>query len=224
MTILKYYLRNIHKRKEIDDFTYEDIRLKSTRAAGAYDLPKTQKSFDILQTFRPLDTTGTACQPGAKYLSRLLFPPEENRFTLKDSIDAFSRIYNIPKSLFYQGYSYVSCDVKSLFTNIYLKKVINIIVKRVYDEKLITTQFKKRTLKKLLIYCCNNELYQQVDGVSMGSPLGRRLENILMTAFENVMIVRSQINEVLHTICCSCDQTQRYPINSRRFQFISSTN
>jgi hypothetical protein len=94
----------------------------------------------------------------------------------------------------------VSFDVKSLFTNIPLKKVIKIIIKRVYDEKLISTQLEKRTVKKLLIDCCtktpfsfNNELYQQVDGVSMGSPLGPTLANILLTALEDE-IVRPLIN------------------------------
>ena len=94
----------------------------------------------------------------------------------------------------------MSFDVKSLFTNIPLKKVINIIIKRVYDEKLISTQLEKRTLKKLLIDCCtktpfsfNNELYQQVDGVSMGSPSGPTQANILLTALEDE-IVRPLIN------------------------------
>jgi hypothetical protein len=49
----------------------------------------------------------------------------------------------------------VSFDVKCLFTNIPLKKVINIIIKRVYDEKLISTQLKKRTLIKETISTMN---------------------------------------------------------------------
>jgi hypothetical protein len=49
----------------------------------------------------------------------------------------------------------VSFDVKCLITNIPLKKVINIIIKRVYDEKLISTQLKKRTLIKETISTMN---------------------------------------------------------------------
>ena len=142
--------------------------------------------------------TGTACQPVVKYLARLLSPLAQNEFTLKDSFDTVSRIHNIPKSLLDQGYKYVSFD--ALFTNIPLKKVINIL-KRVYYEKCKTTQLKKRTLKKLLIDCCtkttfsfNNELYQQIDGVSMGLPLGPTLASILMTAFEDE-IIRPLVNE-----------------------------
>ena len=104
-----------------------------------------------------------------------------------------TRIHNIPPHLFAQGYRFVSFDVKSLFTNIPLKKVIKIILKRVYDDKEITTNLKPRTLKKLLKDCCmktpfsfNNELYHQIEGVSMGSPLGPTLANILMTALRMI--------------------------------------
>ena len=90
---------------------------------------------------------------------------------------------------------YHSINVKTLFTNIPLKKVIKIILKRVYDDKDITTNLKPRTLKKLLKDCYmktpfsfNNELYHQIDGVSMGSPLGPTLANILMTALEDDII------------------------------------
>ncbi len=193
---LQRYLRTINKRNEIDDSTYEHVRPQSTRPARAHGLPKTHKSFDVLPPFRPIvDTTGTAYQPLAKYLSALLSPLTQNEFSLKDSFDAVTRIHNIPPHLFAQGYRFVSFDVKSLFTNIPLKKVIKIILKRVYDDKEITTKLKPRTLKKLLKDCCmktpfsfNNELYHQIDGVSMGSPLGPTLANILMTALEDDII------------------------------------
>jgi hypothetical protein len=35
---------------------------------------------------------------------------------------------------------FVSFDVKSLFTNILLQKTVNIILKRIYDDKLISTK------------------------------------------------------------------------------------
>ena len=72
---LQNYLRTIHNRNEIDDDTYNTIRPQSTKRARAHGLPKTHKSFDNSPTFRPIiDTTGTAYQPLAKYLSSLLNP------------------------------------------------------------------------------------------------------------------------------------------------------
>ena len=60
-----------------------------------------------------------------------------------------------------------------------------------YNKKEITTNLKKNTLRKLLkdtctktVFSSNNQLYKQNDGVSMGSPLGPILANILMTELE----------------------------------------
>jgi hypothetical protein len=171
----------------------KNIRPQSTRPARAHGLPKTHKSFDNLPSFRPIiDTTGTAYQLVAKYLSSLLNPLTHNEFKLRDSFDAVSRIHNIPSHLFSQGYRFVSFDVTSLFTNIPLRKTINIILDRIYKDKRITTTIRKRTLKKLLLDSCtktpfsvNDQLYRQIDGISMGSPLGPTLADILMTAFED---------------------------------------
>ena len=54
---------------------------------------------------------------------------------------------------------------------------------------------KKRTLKKLLKDCCtknaftfNNVIYEQTDGVSMGSCLGLTLANIIKTELETKVV------------------------------------
>ncbi len=91
---------------------------------------------------------GTAYQPVAKYLTNLLNLTTTNEFTIQDSFDAVSQINNIPPELFDEGYRFVSFDIKSLFTNIPLKKTVNIILQRINKFKLISTTLKKRTLKK----------------------------------------------------------------------------
>ena len=145
---LQIYLRTIHNHNKIDDETYKNIRPQSTRPARAHGLPKTHKPFDNLPSFRPIiDTTGTAYQLVAKYLSSLLNPLTHNEFKLRDSFDAVSRIHRL-------GYRFVSFDVTSLFTNIPLRKTINIILDRIYKGKRITTTIRKRTLKKLLLDSC----------------------------------------------------------------------
>ena len=192
LSTLQNYLRTIYNRGEISTEVYSEVQPQSTKPARAHGLPKTHKDFDTLPPFRPIiDTTGTAYQPIAKYLTRLLNPLTMNSHTLKDSFDAVTRIQNIPEELFRNGYRFVSFDVKSLFTNVPLKKTVNIILDRIYNKKLINTTLKKRTLKKLLLDSCtktpfsiNGELYKQIDGVSMGSSLAPTLANIIMTAFE----------------------------------------
>ena len=126
-------------------------------------------------------------------------PLTTNELSLKDSFDAITRIQNIPQDLFDKGYKFISFDVQSLFTNVPLAKTINIILNRVYDQNLMETKLKRRTLKKLIsdtskktTFSFNNQLYEQCDGVSMGSSLGPVLANIIMTELE-IVIVRNLI-------------------------------
>ena len=60
---------------------------------------------------------------------------------------------------------------------------------------MISIQLKKRTLKKLIkdtcskaVFSANKKLYQQIDGISMGSSLGPLLANIIMTELERTII------------------------------------
>ena len=104
-------------------------------------------------------------------------------------------INSIPKNLFVEGYQFVSFDVVSLFTNVPLTvKTVNIILERVYTEKLINTKLSKRSLKKLILDSCNqtafsfnNKIYEQI-AVSMGSSLGPVLANIILTEFEKLIV------------------------------------
>ena len=58
-------------------------------------------------------------------------------------------IRDIPKELFDHGYRFVSFDVESLFTPVPLSKIINIILDRNYNKKLLKTNINKRAMKKL---------------------------------------------------------------------------
>ena len=149
-----------------------------------------------------------------KFLSSLLQPLTHNDYNLKDSFDAVKRIRSIPPELFDNGYQFVSFDVQSLFTNVPVKKTINIILDRVYNKKLINTNLKKRTMKKLLVDSCtktafsfDNVLYELCDGVSMGSPLGPVLANIILTEFENVIVKSLIETSVLNFYCRYLDDT-----------------
>ena len=95
---------------------------------------------------------------------------------MKDSFEAVNRIQDIPSSLFVNGYKFASFDVKSLFTNVPIKKTIGVILTQIYNDHTISTNLKKRSLKKLILDTCNKTAfsfskisYEQKDGVSMGS-------------------------------------------------------
>ena len=60
----------------------------------------------------------------------------------------------------------VSFDVTNLFTNVPLDFTIDLILKKVYDKKLIKTKLKREELKELLEICTkemhftfNNKMY-----------------------------------------------------------------
>ena len=90
---------------------------------------------------------------------------------------------------------FVSLDVVSLFTNVPLKKTVDIILKRIHTDKEITTALTKRSLLKLILDTCqktafsfNGKLYKQTDGASMGGSLGSVLANIIMAECEKVIV------------------------------------
>ena len=90
---------------------------------------------------------------------------------------------------------FVSFDIASLFTNVPLRRTIEIILERVFEDKLINTTLTKRTLKKLLLDCATKTafsfdyiFYVQTDGVSMSSSLALVLANIILTEFEEAIV------------------------------------
>ena len=152
-------------------------------------LPKILKTFIVLLKFRPIiDITSTCYYNVGSHLTESLNPLTQNEFIIRDSFDAANKIKSIPPEVFNDGYIFASFDMESLFTNVPLQQSINTILEQVYNNKLIATQLKKWTLKKLIKDTCsktafstNNKLYQQIDDVSMGSSLGPLLANIIMT-------------------------------------------
>ena len=64
-----------------------------------------------------------------------------------------------------------------------------------YEKHEITAVFTKNEMKKLLTICTknvhfsfNNDIYVQIDGVVMGSPLGSVIANIFMVELESVLV------------------------------------
>ena len=66
---------------------------------------------------------------------------------------------------------------------------------RVYSENKISTTLSKRSLKKLLLNACtktafsfSKKLYEQINRVSMGSPLCPLMANVMMTELERRVV------------------------------------
>ena len=94
--------------------------------------------------------------------------------------------------------------------NVPLQRTLIIILDRmtIFNNKLIDKNLKKSTLRKLIrdpctktVFSCNNKLFEQTDGVSMGGSQGPVLANIIMTQFEQT-VVKPLIDRKLITFYC----------------------
>ena len=85
-----------------------------------------------------------------------------------------------------------SLDVESLFNNIGLDETIENCINDLFSNHDTVHNFIKEDLKELLkfasyesFFTFDNECYSQLDGVTMGSPLGPTLANAFLCHFEN---------------------------------------
>ena len=93
----------------------------------------------------------------------------------------------------------VSYDVSALFTNVPLKETIDILADKAFEgdwfNKTHSMQLENHHLTDLLeiatmnqLFRFNGELYEQTDGVAMGSLLGQLLANVFMYHIENQLV------------------------------------
>ena len=106
-------------------------------------------------------------------------------------------INHVKKMNISKDHSFISFDVKSLFTYVPLDFTIDVILRRIYNENEIHTNIKRSEMKELLLLCIknvhftfNNDIYQQCDGVAMGSPLGPVIAGIFMAELERTLFPR----------------------------------
>ena len=98
-------------------------------------------------------------------MAGLLAPLSKSEFTINNTKEF---VMYIQKQKVPDGYKMVSFDVASLFTNVQLEETTEIILKRTYVNKKISTDISKQEMKELLILCTknvhftfNNETYIQ---------------------------------------------------------------
>ena len=124
----------------------------------------------------------------AKHLNQLLTPftPAEHSFvSSKEFLDSINDVTT-------EG-TIASLDVESLFTNVPIRRTINYICDAIYrsgpSPQLDIPELHLRSLLEICtteatFRCPRGNLYQQVDGVAMGSPLGVLFANFFMGSIE----------------------------------------
>ena len=130
------------------------------------------ETIDDLPIHPIISNIGNVSYQFAKYLAKLLPPLSKSECTVDNNVEF---INNIKSEKVPTGHSFISFDVKSLFTNVPLDYTINIILRRIYDDNELYINIRKKEMKELLLLCTknahfafNNEIYQQCDDVAMG--------------------------------------------------------
>ena len=155
-----------------------------------YGLPKTHKENIPLRPI--LSMIGSSQHELAKWLAEILAPVLKlySSHCVKDSFTFanFIQNYNLePAKAFL-----CSLDISSLFTNVPLDETIEICADALYRGHLDCPPIPEDTFRELMLiatrgveFSFNNQMYKQLDGVAMGSPLGPALANIFVGFHES---------------------------------------
>ena len=219
-------LRKIKSKLSTEE--YRKIYPTGFNADRIYGTAKVHKidrnnKVDKLPLHLIVSNVGTASYQLAKYPAKLLSPLSKSEYTVQSSTE-FTE-YVKPKAV-PRGYHLVSLDVISLLMNVPLDATIDIVLKRIYDNREINKTINKREMKDLIKFCTkdihfnfNWTIYVQKDGAAMGSPLASVLAVIFMVEFERAVVPKlSQHLQfwksyVDDTICFVCNEYQEFVLS-----------
>ena len=158
------------------------ILLDPARIYGTLKMFKFSSS-DTFPKLRPIvSSICTFNYDFARFLCHLLSPVISDHYTCKDTFSFISQIKNANLSAKFL----VSYDVTSPFINILLQETIDIATNFIFNHNS-NLNITKKDLKKLFFFAAsqahflfNSKIYNQIDGVAMGSPLALVFANIFM--------------------------------------------
>lgn len=185
---LRRLLLSLKNSNKITPESYQKMQPSGSKPGIFYGLPKIHKQGVPL---RPITSAiGTPPYNTAKELTDLLKPITVNKFCVKDSFSFAQEISALGLGKHFMA----SLDVQSLFTNIPLNETINICALNVLRQNP-SLRITQSELEKLLHVCtsdnvflCDGQLYRQIDGVAMGSPLGPSLSCAFLAHHETVWL------------------------------------
>ena len=173
-TSLQNKLRPLKKKGFLSEANYEKIYPTGSVPARIYGLPKIHKKYATVPSFRPIvSSLGTFNYNLAVFLGELLsdvIPTEHS------CVDTFTFINELKQANITDKFI-TSFDVVSLFTHIPLEETINLAVDKIFNKNP-ELKITKKELKELFIFATSktnflfkDTVYDQIDGVTMGSPL-----------------------------------------------------
>ena len=98
----------------------------------------------------------------------------KNEYSVKDSFAFLNELSSVQNAPYMSSF-----DAVSLFTNIPLEETVDICLNRICANTDKVNNISRTNLKKMILYASkeshfllDGKIYDQIDGVSMGSPLG----------------------------------------------------
>ena len=198
---LQRFLRKLKQKNVFNEIEYDKLYPFGSAPARIYGTPKMHKfsSSDSFPKLRLIvSSIGTFNYNLACFLCDLLSPLVPNNYSCKDNFSFVSQIKNANLS----GKFFISYDVTSLFTNIPLQETIDIAINLVFNHNP-NLNITRKELKKLFLFVTsqthfmfNSKFYNQIDGVTMGSPLAPVLANIFMGFHESKWLNENNLNKL----------------------------
>jgi hypothetical protein len=180
-------IKELKKTKKLSQEDYDYIHCTGPRCSVLFCNPKVHKEELPLRPI--ISTTNSYNYKLPKYLTKLLEGARQKpKSYIKDSF-SFARLIQTKQPT--MNDIMISLDVESLFTNVPVYEAIELAIDIIMKKKEVNKKYTKLTrndLRELFQLAVTNtpfrfydQLYMQVDGVSMGSPLAPILADIFMT-------------------------------------------
>ena len=185
-------LKDLKKSEIISETVYKSLKPRGSRFEILYGLCKVHKQLvDKCPPFRLImSAIKTPTYNLAKFLVPLLEPITTNIYTVKNSSEFAKEIADQDPRRFM-----ASLDVESLFTNIPLEETINVSCDSLFSNDSKINNINRIYFEKLLraallnnFFNFEGEIYKQIDGVAMGSPLGLTLTNAFLCFHEQIWL------------------------------------
>ena len=184
---VKALLKKLKANNCINERTYNELYPTGTRIGILYGLPKIHK-FSI--PLRPiLSSINHYSYKIAKFFIPFLTPISTSSLVIKDSFSFVQELLN--SDINSDSVAMASFDITSLFANIPVDETIEIISNQLFANCMYFEGFDRSQFTKLISlavknchFTFNDRIYQQIDGVAMGSPLGPLFANIFMSFHE----------------------------------------
>ena len=183
-------LKKLKKKKIISEKKYEDLYPVGSRPGILCCRAQIHKPIkDGVPSLRPiLPAIRTPTYKLSEFFVPLLTLLTLSGCTTKDSFSFVAELSNSDSNLVMASF-----NVESLFTNIPLQETIELCADLLFSNKPNIDGFTKTDFHELLtitmsesLVLFNNEYYKQIDGVTMGSPLGPTLLNIFLSNYEQI--------------------------------------